>query len=87
MEDLNKIVCVHGTGVAVWDSVKYDLSQSPKLKLGVARFWESIGHSLNIVDAPEENIPPRDIVNPLAAEGQGEAFSALKKRGPKPKEG
>lgn len=85
-EDLLKFVFVQGKGSARWDSKEYDLSQPVKVRLGVARHWESIGIALTITDAPEANISPKDIVNPLESENQGEAFAGLR-RGRRPKEG
>lgn len=87
MEDLKQFVLVSGTGTAMWDGVEYDLSSPVKVRLGVARHWEGTGHSVTIKTSPEVSVPPRDIVNPLADESQGEAFQGLKRRGPKPKEG
>lgn len=86
MEDLKQLVVVTGIGTAMWDGVSYDLSQTVKVRLGVARHWEGNGHQITIQYSSEASIPPRDIVNPLADETQGEAFQGLR-RGRKPKEG
>ena len=79
-EDLSIFVYVTGEGVSRWDGVEYDLTQPVKVRLGVARHWENQGHTITITDAPEANIPPRDIVNPLEDETLGEPFKDLKRR-------
>lgn len=89
MKDLARYVHLYNDSepfAAMWDGKEYELGAEPlRIQAGVAEHWIGVHKhaALRMEEIEAETVEPRSPINPLEATDRGEAFSAIKRRGPR----